>query len=66
MGDAVLDKMFSKSDFSNLKIVGQFNKGFILATRPSMAKQNDAQVESKEADGTGDISEKENAEALKT
>lgn len=32
MDEVALQKMFAKDDFMQLKVVGQFNKGFILAT----------------------------------
>ena len=32
MNESVLEKMFSKGDFKNLEVSGQFNKGFIMAT----------------------------------
>lgn len=32
MGEDILDKMFSKEDFEKLKVIGQFNLGFIMAT----------------------------------
>lgn len=35
MSSEVLDQMFSKQDFNELEVAGQFNKGFILATKPA-------------------------------
>jgi DNA mismatch repair protein PMS2 len=32
MDEKVLMRMFQKDDFKNLKVSGQFNKGFIMAT----------------------------------
>ena len=32
MDEKTLTRMFSKEDFCLLKVLGQFNKGFILAT----------------------------------
>jgi len=32
ISDAELSKMFGKGDFENLRVIGQFNKGFIMCT----------------------------------
>ncbi len=32
MDETKLQQMFSKEDFKSLHVVGQFNKGFIMAT----------------------------------
>ncbi|KAI1205765.1 DNA mismatch repair protein MutL [Annulohypoxylon truncatum] len=39
-----LSLTISKSDFGKMRIIGQFNLGFILAVRPANADHNDAEV----------------------
>ena len=33
MSDSALSQMFGKGDFEKLRVIGQFNKGFIMCTK---------------------------------